>query len=608
MKRAKGEVNLAFIRDELQIMKTITEIIEKYPSERPYLLEMAWEIQNQWGYLSEEALTILAKTLKTSLVDLRDTLSFYHFFHLEPAGKYKIYLNQGLVAEMHSLAEIAQTFEEETGLSWGASDEQIGLYRTSCIGMCDQEPACLVNETVLTRLTPAKVKRLVAHLRQDKDLTSFVEIDQGEGQNQQALIHSEIRNHLRKKGALLQEEGEVGVALKNAYRMQAHQVIEEVKNAGLRGRGGAGFSTGLKWSFCAKTTSERRYIVCNADEGEPGTFKDRVLLTEYPQRIFEGMSIAGYAVQAQKGFLYLRAEYRYLKKYLEFQLKRFYEALDTPPFPIEIRLGAGAYVCGEETALLESLEGKRGEPRYRPPFPTSVGYLGYPTVINNVETFVNVTKILQKGALWYKSFGTEKSSGTRLLSVSGDCKYPGIYEVEWGISIQEVLDSAGSFECQAVQVGGPSGTLVPATEFFKRIALEEVSTAGAFIILGKDRSLLEVVRNFMNFFAEESCGTCVPCRVGTSLLRDCLSKIMEGKGTQEDLEHLKTWSHQVRLASRCGLGNVAPQPILQSLRSFRSHYEALISRPENPLFYAFDLEKAEEEYDQIVEKEAKGEL
>ncbi|MEK7484403.1 MAG: NAD(P)H-dependent oxidoreductase subunit E [Planctomycetota bacterium] len=579
-------------------MKTmITKLLQDYQFQRPHLLDMLWEIQNYYGYIPEDAIPVLSEGLKTSPVELIDTISFYHFFHRKPVGKYKIYLNKGIVAEMQGLAEVIITFQKETGLAFGETDPsgQISLHETSCIGMCDQEPACLINETVFTQLTPEKIKKLVQEIRENKQLFQMVTPSE-DGRNAHPFLRTEIKNNIQQRGPVLLQPYETGIALKRLSEMTPEAVIQEIKDSGLRGRGGAGFSTGRKWEFCAKSPAEKRYIVCNADEGEPGTFKDRVLLTETPEALFEGMTIAGHAIQAIEGIIYLRAEYRYLKSYLNLRLK----AMDLQGFPIRIQVGAGAYVCGEETALIESLEGKRGEPRYRPPFPTTHGYLGYPTVVNNVETFCTVPRILQHGANWYKSFGTEQSPGTRLLSVSGDCSKPGIYEIQWGLSLGDFMEQVGAIDCQAIQVGGPSGTLIPASEHQRKICYEDLATGGAMILFGKQRNMLQIVQNFMNFFVAESCGTCVPCRAGNVILRDILNKVVSGRGRPSDLDKMKDLGKIIKQTSRCGLGNTSPNPILFSLQYFRDQYESKI-KSKDELFYDFDLEKAEAEFTQIID-------
>jgi [NiFe] hydrogenase diaphorase moiety large subunit len=304
-----------------------------------------------------------------------------------------------------------------------------------------------------------------------------------------------------------------------------------------------------------------------------------------PQLLFEGMAVAGYAIGAQEGLLYLRSEYAYLRGHLEAVLERMRRenllgnniagSADFS-FDISIASGAGAYICGEESALLESAEGRRGEPRNRPPFPVQAGYRGRPTTVNNAETLCTAAKIILHGAPWFLSMGTARSSGTKLFSVSGDCERPGVYELEFGLTVQELLDIAGARDAYAVQVGGPSGTCISRQDFRRRIAFEDLPTGGSVMIFGPWRDIFEIVDNFMDFFIEESCGWCTPCRVGNTLLKGILEKIMAGRGSAQDLRDLEAWGKNIRALSRCGLGQTSPNPILSTLQNFRELYEEAV--------------------------------
>lgn len=366
-------------------------------------------------------------------------------------------------------------------------------------------------------------------------------------------------------------------ALQKALTMNPQDIVMEIREAGLRGRGGAGFPTGTKWMFALTAKGDKKFVICNADEGEPGTFKDRVLLTEYTKLVLEGMVIAGYAIQAQKGIIYLRAEYSYMLKYLESCLEKMRNEnklgnniLGTNfSFDIEIRLGSGAYVCGEETALIESLEGHRGEPRNRPPFPVNTGFLGYPTIVNNVETFACAYIIISKGAKWFSNHGTEKSKGMKLISVSGDCKRPGVYEVPFGIKIKELLDLVGAVEPKAVQIGGASGICVPISEIERNISFEDVPTGGSIIIFNKNRDMLHILKNFMEFFVEESCGQCTPCRIGNKKLLDGVELIEKGKASQKYINELIDLGRTMKVASKCGLGQTSPNSFISILTHFQ---------------------------------------
>lgn len=366
--------------------------------------------------------------------------------------------------------------------------------------------------------------------------------------------------------------------LKRAVDMSRIDLIGTIRDSGMKGRGGAGFPTGVKWNLAAAAVGDEKYVVCNADEGEPGTFKDRVILAQFPDLVFEGMAIAGLAIGAQKGMLYLRGEYTYLVPELESCLKSRREegslganlmGKDGVSFDIEIRMGSGAYICGEETALIESLEGCRGEPRNRPPFPVNTGYLGQPTTVNNVETLAWAACILSRGADWFKAVGTDKSTGFKLFSVSGDCTEPGVYEFPMGITVAQLLEEVGGSDAKAVQIGGASGNCIPASEFERTIAYEDVATGGSIIVFGPERDMLDVAKNFMEFFCEESCGQCTPCREGNAKLLEGLEMLEQGTCSMRYLQELRALGDTMRDASKCGLGQSSPNAFL----SITTHFE-----------------------------------
>lgn len=369
-----------------------------------------------------------------------------------------------------------------------------------------------------------------------------------------------------------------GSGLAVAVERSPAEVLAEVGNSALRGRGGAGFPTSLKWKLAADSPGDRKYVICNADEGEPGTFKDRVILSDYADLVIEGMTIAARVIGARFGIIYLRAEYTYLRSHLEQVLRRRREQgllgaeigrVAGFVFDVEIRMGSGAYVCGEETALIESLEGQRGEPRNRPPFPIDTGYFGHPTIVNNVETFAWVVCILAKGAAWFKSRGTPKSAGWKLVSVSGDCTRPGVYEFPLGITIAEVLDAVGGEGAKAVQIGGASGECVPASQFDRAIAYEDVPTGGSVIVFGPQRDMLDVARNFIEFFIDESCGQCTPCREGTPKLLDGIERLRHGQCSMDYLAQLCSLGETLQVAAKCGLGQAAPNAFLSIVEHFQ---------------------------------------
>ncbi len=368
-----------------------------------------------------------------------------------------------------------------------------------------------------------------------------------------------------------------GEGIKKALKEKREDILFEIKDSGLKGRGGAGFPTSTKWMLTAAAKADKKFIVCNADEGEPGTFKDRVLLMEYPALVFEGMVIGGYTVGAKVGIVYLRAEYEYMLEQLENYLSNMREdnllgegILGTDfSFDISIRLGSGAYVCGEETALIESLEGNRGEPRNRPPFPVNTGYMGYPTSVNNVETLAAVPHIITKGGSWFKKHGTDKSTGSKLFSVSGDCENPGVYELPWGISINELLELVGAKNTKAVQVGGASGTCIPKSQFDRKFGYEDIPTGGSVIIFNESRNMLHVLKNFMEFFVEESCGQCTPCRIGNVKLLEGINMIERGEFTFKYINTLKELGKTMQVASKCGLGQSSPNAFISILDNFK---------------------------------------
>ena len=381
--------------------------------------------------------------------------------------------------------------------------------------------------------------------------------------------------------------------------MQPPEVIDEVRKSGLRGRGGAGYPTGLKWGIVRKSKSEQKYVVCNADEGDPGAFMDRSVLEGDPHRILEGMAIAGYAVGANQGFIYVRAEYPLAIERLRLAVKqaeklgllgnRIFESGFN--FRIDLRIGAGAFVCGEETALIRSIEGKRGRPRPRPPYPSERGLWGAPTLINNVETYANISPIITRGSAWFAGIGTPKSAGTKVFALAGRIRNTGLIEVPMGIPLRKVIFDIGGgtpegTEFKAAQTGGPSGGCIPADYLDLPVDYESLATVGSImgsggmIVMDSTSNMVDVAKYFMDFCVDESCGKCIPCRVGTVHIHGLLEKIALGKGTTDDLALLEELCVMVKETSLCGLGQSAPNPVLSTLRYFRKEYTDLLSAPE----------------------------
>lgn len=402
----------------------------------------------------------------------------------------------------------------------------------------------------------------------------------------------EFEKTLNKKrsGPVLFSEYKPGEGVKKALEIGRENILFELKDSGLKGRGGAGFPTSTKWMLSAASLSDQKFIVCNADEGEPGTFKDRVLLLEYPELVFEGMIIAGYTIGAKVGILYLRGEYEYMLKSLEDFLATLRRdnllgenilGNNSFGFDIHIRLGSGAYVCGEETALIESLEGYRGEPRNRPPYPVNTGYLGHPTVVNNVETLASVPHILLKGGQWFKKHGTDKSTGSKLFSVSGDCEKPGVYELPWGTTIAQLLQVVEAKDTKAVQVGGASGICLPKSQFNRVLGYEDAATGGSIIVFNQSRNMLKVLKNFMEFFVEESCGQCTPCRIGNIKLLEAVEKIETNDFTFKYINNLKELGKTMQVASKCGLGQSSPNSFISILENFTDEIFGLNGKGKN---------------------------
>ena len=366
-------------------------------------------------------------------------------------------------------------------------------------------------------------------------------------------------------------------ALAKAQDMTQDQVIEEMKASGLRGRGGAGFPCGLKWEMARQAPGTEKYVICNADEGEVGTFKDRYILERDPFTLIEALAIAGYAIGAKKGYIYLRAEYHFLLDLLRNAINQTREKGYLDDFDIEIREGAGAYICGEESALMDSIEGKRGEVRYRPPFPPTKGLWEKPTIINNVETLMNIPQIILNGAQWFSQMGTERSKGTKVFSVSGDVKKPGVYELVLGSQLRELVeDLAMAEKVKMVQVGGATGRIIPDSMLDTPLSFEAILGAGAVTVFDESRDIVEIVYRTLEFLAEESCGKCAPCREGTEALVEILGRFTRGEGENKDIAALERLSQAMMLSSLCGLGQAAPNPVVDSLQYFRDDYESRI--------------------------------
>ena len=588
----------------------VREVCQRYHNDRSRMMDIVTDIQKDNGYVSDEAMDLIAEVVGTHRVEVQAVVSFYAFLSDQAKGKVVIRLCNDIIDKMKGCERVAAAFEEELGIKFGetTSDGIISLEYAPCIGMCDQAPAALINDVIVTSLSTDKARDIVARLKEGTKPSGLIK-EYGDGKNAHDLVRAEVKNNIRKVGPVILADYKIGSGLEKALAMSPVEIIREMKTSRLRGRGGAGFPLGMKWEFTRGAAGDRKYLICNADEGEPGTFKDRVILTEQPDLLFEGMTIGGYAIGADTGLVYLRAEYTYLRPLLEHVIDTRRDAgllgkniLGRTGFDFDIRIqmGAGAYICGEETALISSCEGLRGDPKNRPPFPAQKGYLDAPTSVNNVETLCCVGRIMEQGAGWFSQLGSDLSSGTKLLSISGDCAAPGVYELPFGVTMTELLRMVVGADAMAVQVGGPSGEMIGRVDFERTICFDDMATGGSVMVFGPDRDILDVVDYFMEFFIEESCGYCTPCRVGNVLLREGLSRVRSGRGTLEDLVYMQKLGETVKTMSRCGLGQTSPNPILTTLQNFRSAYKDKIQEADDGMVPTFDLKAAVSEAEGIT--------
>jgi [NiFe] hydrogenase diaphorase moiety large subunit len=553
------------------------------------LLQHLCKIQSHYSHIPEEALQLLADRLHIPPVQIISVVYFYSFLHMKARGAYDIRFSDNITDRMLGNLPLLESLCKKLGVKPGVPrvDGRVTVALTSCTGICDQGPALLVNGMVISRLNEERIHKIVGLIEAAIPIANWPK------------SFFVVEDNIQRQDMLLSQGIMGGSAIGSLVVKGGDAMLDWLDSSGLRGRGGAGFKTATKWRMCRDASADEHYVVCNADESEPGTFKDRILLNSYAKYVFEGMTLCAGIIGAKKGFLYLRGEYLYMRKTLEKELQK---RRDTNclgnnilgkqgfDFDIEIHMGAGAYICGEESALIESLEGKRGIPRNRPPFPVTCGYQNQPTVVNNVETFVAAAKIAVFGADWFRSVGTKESTGTKLLSVSGDCERPGIYEYPYGVTIRQVLEDCGAKDTQAVQISGAAGSTIPPQEFYRQIAFEDVPTGGSFMIFNHKRDLLEMVDNFTRFFAHESCGFCTPCRIGGTLMKNLVNKVIVGHATSYDIAEMENIGLVMQKTAHCGLGSTAPNPVLDTLHKFPGIYsKRLLNRSYEP---AFDLDAA----------------
>ena len=520
---------------------------------------------------------------------------------------------------------IEKALEEQ--LKANGLEEEIKIVQTGCFGLCALGPVMIVypEGTFYSRVTEADVKEIVEeHLLKgriverlvynDKAANAAVE-EHNTSLNDTAFYKKQKRIALRNCGVINPEVIDEYIATggysalgKVLTEMTPEQVIQTVLDSGLRGRGGGGFPTGLKWKLAAGNKADQKYVCCNADEGDPGAFMDRSVLEGDPHVVLESMAIAGYAIGASQGYIYVRAEYPIAVHRLEIAIKQAREygllgknIFDTGfDFDIDLRLGAGAFVCGEETALMTSIEGNRGEPRPRPPYPAVKGLFGKPTILNNVETYANITQIILNGPEWFASMGTEKSKGTKVFALGGKITHTGLVEVPMGTTLREVVEEIGGGipngkKFKAAQTGGPSGGCIPAEhldipiDYDNLIAIGSMMGSGGLIVMDEDNCMVDIAKFFLEFTVDESCGKCTPCRVGTRRLLEILEKITSGKGTLADIDKLEELSKYIKANSLCGLGQTAPNPVLSTLRYFRDEYVAHVVDKKCPAGVCKDL-------------------
>ena len=513
-------------------------------------------------------------------------------------------------------AQIIERFEQkikEAGL-----EKEVKVVRTGCFGLCEAGPVVIVypEGTFYSRVKVEDVDEIVSeHLLKGRHVQHLVYTDHATHEQNANKGLQDINFYKHQKRVALRNCGVIDPenideylafdgykALEKALTsMTREQVIDEILKSGLRGRGGGGFPTGLKWKFTYSSQADQKYVACNADEGDPGAFMDRSVLEGDPHCVLEAMAIAGYAIGASEGYIYVRAEYPIAVKRLEIAIAQAHEygllgenIFGTGfNFDIKIRLGAGAFVCGEETALMRSIEGKRGEPTPRPPFPAVKGLFGKPTMLNNVETYANVAQIILKGADWFASMGTEKSKGTKVFALGGKINNTGLVEVPMGTPLRTIIyDIGGGIpngkKFKAVQTGGPSGGCLPAelldtpVYYDNLIAAGSMMGSGGMIVMVEDNCMVDIARFFLDFTVDESCGKCTPCRVGTRRMLEILERIVNGKGEEGDIERLEELANTIKSTALCGLGQTAPNPVLSTLKFFRSEYEAHIREKRCP--------------------------
>ena len=585
----------------MQLSPKLAEKFDKlqtsYPVKRSALVPMLIYGQDEIGHISDELIAEIAQRLDLKTVQVEETLEYYSMLHRKPWGKNHVQICTNIACMLKGGNELLERAKKrlEIGHKETTNDGVFSLEEVECIGACTGAPAMQVNYDFFENLTPLKFDRIIADLDAGKKPTPEPVISGAlhERDPQETVLISKrwgIKDNT-KIDVYLQNGGYQ--ALEKALKqMTSDQIIDEVKKSSLRGRGGAGFPTGMKWSFVPKDSPKPKYVLCNADESEPGTCKDRPLMEMDPHQLIEGCIIAGRAINSNQGYIYIRGEYRYVLDIVDAALAEAYQRgylgqniLGTGfHFDLVIHTGAGAYECGEESALMESLEGKRGYPRIKPPFPAVVGLYGCPTIINNVETLSAVPSIILEGGETYANRGTPKNGGTRLLCVAGHINKPGIYEVPLGMNMKKFIYEVaggipGNKKIKAVIPGGSSCPLLTAAEIDVPMDYDSVAKigsmmgSGGMVVMDEDTCMVDMARRIMHFYAHESCGWCIPCREGTTWLRKTLERFHAGYGRPEDIDNIASLASNMLGRTFCALGDAAAMPTISIMKKWRNEFE-----------------------------------
>jgi NADH-quinone oxidoreductase subunit F len=572
-------------------------LLSRYPVKRSALIPMMLYGQDEFGWLSDELLEEIAKRLDLNMTQVTETLAYYSMLRRKPAGKYHVQVCTNISCMLRGGNEVFEHVKKRLGIENREVQKSgtFSLEEVECIGACSGAPAMQVNYDFYENLDADKVDAILEQFEAGK-IAKPVPVISGalhERHADEIVVISKrfgIPNSM-KIDTYLQNDGYKALQ-KALAQMDPNGIIEEVKKSSLRGRGGAGFPTGLKWSFIPKDSPKPKYVLCNADESEPGTSKDRPLLELDPHQLIEGMVIAGRAIGSNQGYIYIRGEYHYLFDIVDNAIAEAYarnylgQNILGSGFNFDLctHTGAGAYECGEESALMESLEGKRGYPRIKPPFPAVVGLYGCPTVINNVETLSTIPAIINGGGEWYANLGTPKNGGTRLYSISGHVNKPGIYELPLGFPLRKLIyEVAGGMKngkkLKAVIPGGSSCPLLSADEIDVAMDYDSVAKIGSMlgsggtVVIDEDTCMVDVARRIMHFYAHESCGWCIPCREGTTWLRKLLDRFHEGHGNAEDIPLIDELSQNILGRSFCALGDAAAMPTISIVKKWRNEFE-----------------------------------